>query len=155
MSITVLGSSNVGIGALQIHATTHEAGGTDELDVTALGGFPGGTGTFLRADGTFATAGGGGGGSANAGTATVDFGAFPGATDASVAVTGQSGILSGSVVMASMRMVATSDHSADEHFVEEMDVVAGNISAGVGFTIYAKARNHRLYGQWTLGWSWI
>lgn len=41
-------------GAPAAHATSHENGGTDEVDVATLGGFPGGTTTFLRADGTFA-----------------------------------------------------------------------------------------------------
>lgn len=39
------------------HATTHADGAADELPVTALAGFPGGTSDFLRADGTFATPG--------------------------------------------------------------------------------------------------
>lgn len=43
-----------GSGAPALHASSHEAAGSDELDVTMLGGFPGGS-TFLRADGTFAT----------------------------------------------------------------------------------------------------
>ena len=34
------------------------------------------------------------------GTATLDFGAFPGKTDASVAVTGQAAIVAGSLVVA-------------------------------------------------------
>lgn len=42
-------------GAPAAHAATHSAGGTDEIDITNLGGYPGGTTTFLRADGTFAT----------------------------------------------------------------------------------------------------
>ena len=70
------------------------------------------------------------------GTATLNFGAFPGASDASVAVTGQTGILSGSYVEAWIRPAATADHSADEHVLETIRVMAGNISAGVGFTIY-------------------
>ena len=37
------------------HAASHEDGGTDELSVLDLGGFPGGTTTFLRADASFAT----------------------------------------------------------------------------------------------------
>jgi len=36
------------------HASTHRAGGTDPLAVTTLAGYPGGTATFLRADGSFA-----------------------------------------------------------------------------------------------------
>ena len=71
------------------------------------------------------------------GTAMLDFGAFPGASDASIAVTGQTGILTGSYVEAWIRPEATADHSADEHVLETIRVVAGNISAGVGFTIYA------------------
>lgn len=43
------------------HAASHE-GGSDPVDVTALDGFPGGTTTFLRADGSFAVPPGGVGG---------------------------------------------------------------------------------------------
>lgn len=96
------------------------------------------------------------------GTATIDFGAFPGATDTSLAITGQAAIVAGSLVEAWVRPVATADHSADEHWVEAPAVVAGNIVAGTGFTIYAHigedaARNQgsRLYGQWTVAWAWV
>lgn len=82
------------------------------------------------------TVSGGGGGGANTGTAILNFGAFPGSSDTSVAVTGQAGIVSGSIVEAWIRPVDTADHSADEHMVETIKVFAGNISAGVGFTIY-------------------
>ena len=71
------------------------------------------------------------------GTTTIDFGAFPGASDTSVAVTGQGSILSGSLVEAWIWPVATSDHTADEHLLETIKVFAGNVVAGVGFTIYA------------------
>jgi hypothetical protein len=43
------------------HATTHQTGGSDVVDVKLLGGFPGGTTAFLRGDGTFAVPPGGGG----------------------------------------------------------------------------------------------
>jgi len=43
-----------------VHAPRHSAGAADPVTVTALAGFPGGTTTFLRADGTFAAASGGG-----------------------------------------------------------------------------------------------
>lgn len=36
------------------HATTHASAGSDPVTVTTLAGFPGGTSSFLRADGTFA-----------------------------------------------------------------------------------------------------
>lgn len=94
------------------------------------------------------------GGGGNFGVATVDFGAIPGATDASVDVTGQTEIASDSTVLAAIRPTATADHSADEHWVEEIDVLAGNIVAGTGFTIYAKTRNRRLYGTWSVSWTW-
>jgi hypothetical protein len=70
------------------------------------------------------------------GTAILDFGAFPGTSDTSVAVTGQAGIVAGSLVEAWIRPVATADHSADEHMLETLKVFAANILAGTGFTIY-------------------
>ena len=71
------------------------------------------------------------------GTTTVDFGAFPGKSDTSVTVTGQATILAGSLVEAWLSPVATADHTADEHLVETIKVIAGNVVAGTGFTIYA------------------
>lgn len=96
----------------------------------------------------------GGGGGPTTGTAVVNFGAFPGTTDASIAVTGQTNIVSGSFVDVRKRLVATADHSIDEHFVEEWDVEVGNIVSSVGFTVYARTRNKPLYGQWNVAFSW-
>jgi hypothetical protein len=76
------------------------------------------------------------------GTATLDFGAFPGASDASIAVTGQAGILAGSYVEAWLFPALTTDHSADEHIAETIKVFAGNIVAGTGFTIYGVNTNN-------------
>lgn len=70
------------------------------------------------------------------GSTTIDFGAFPGGSDASVVITGQAGIGAGSLVEAWLRPVDTADHLADEHMVETITVVAGAIVAGTGFTIY-------------------
>lgn len=100
---------------------------------------------------------------AASGTTTVDFGAFPGKSDASVAVTGQTGILAGSIVGAWIRPVATADHTADEHLVETIAIDAGAIVAGTGFTIYARNTNQiddpkqspRIYGLWTVAWAWV
>lgn len=96
------------------------------------------------------------------GTATIDFGAFPGGTEASVAVTGQAGIVSGSRVEAWMSLDdATADHSVDEHRIEPIKITAGNKIGGTGFTIYAEAITPdatpyaiRFYGQFTLQWAW-
>lgn len=76
------------------------------------------------------------------GTAVLDFGAFPGATDASVVITGQSGILAGSLVEAWLLPADTGSagtptfHSADEHMLVRMNVFARNIVAGTGFSIF-------------------
>ena len=77
------------------------------------------------------------GGAGSTGTAVVDFGAFPGKTDASVTVSGQATIVSGSIIDAWIRAVATADHSADEHMIERIRVHAATIVPGTGFTIYA------------------
>jgi hypothetical protein len=113
------------------------------------------------------------------GTATINFGAFPGASDTSVAVS-QINILSGSLVEAWLFPSATADHSADEHLIDPPTISAGNIVAGVGFTIYAVARDGipvpdaiergiaavtappqehgrsapKPYGQWSVAWVW-
>lgn len=98
---------------------------------------------------------------ATQGTATLDFGAFPGKTDAVVQVA-QTGISSSSFVEAWIVPAATVEHSADEHWVETIAVVAGNTSAGVGFTIFGKCTNQvinglgaNLYGRFNVGWVWV
>ena len=74
----------------------------------------------------------------SSGVAEVNFGSFPGASDTSVAVTGQADILSGSVLQAWLYPLATADHSADEHRIETISVSAGDIVAAAGFTIWAQ-----------------
>lgn len=71
------------------------------------------------------------------GKTTVDFGSFPGGSDASIAVTGQTGIITASLVEAWILPADTTDHLSDEHMLETFEVFAGNIIAGTGFTIYA------------------
>lgn len=91
------------------------------------------------------------------GITTIDFGAFPGASDASVAVADAT-IAADSFVAAWLYPQATVDHTADEHRVEPIHVVAGDVQAGVGFTIVAHYRGlggTRAYGQWTLMYSWV
>ena len=127
--------------------------------------------TYLRGDNTWAALV-----AINTGTTTLDFGNYPGKLDTSIAVTGQTGILSGSIVSAWIRPATTAKHSIDEHIMaaDMLAVIAGNIVAGTGFTIYglAKAaapgiggqdgnfRNlavpiSRLYGTFTIAWSWV
>lgn len=96
---------------------------------------------------------------AGSGTTTIDFGAFPGATDASVAVTGQAAIVAGSLVGAWIRPEATAEHSIDEHRIEDLVVVADTIVAGTGFTIFGRSgsefgQDTRIYGTWNVAWAW-
>ena len=114
----------------------------------------------------------------NVGIAQVDFGAFPGASDALIAVTGQTLIKATSVLNARIALVDTADHSADEHFANPPRVSAGNILPGIGFTIFAinddkwneypdpvngglgegrpvaNIGNTLTYGKWSVAWSW-
>ncbi len=105
------------------------------------------TGAGVTASGTGSTTtinipgGGGGGSSFTTGETTLDFGAFPGSSDASIIITGQTGILSTSYIEAWLFPKDTADHLADEHIYENIKVVACNIVAGTGFTIYAVNTN--------------
>lgn len=110
---------------------------------------------------------------AQQGITTINFGAFPGAAYSSVAVTGQAGIVAGSLVEAWIRPVATGSHTADEHLVDPPRVIAGDIIAGTGFTIHGFIEDfHQItrlegspegglnnnaplcFGQWTVAWCW-
>lgn len=91
---------------------------------------------YWRGDKVWAIPPGGGGG--GSGLTVVDFGAFPGKSDASAAITGQTGILDESIVKAWLVASPTADHSADEHWLETISVMAGSITEGVGFTIFAR-----------------
>lgn len=94
------------------------------------------------------------------GTVLLDFGAFPGATDKSVAVAAV-GIKATTAVKAWILPAATSDHSVDEHWLDPPRVLAGNVVAGVGFTIYGiydpRPGNSQVvfaYGKWNVAWEW-
>jgi len=112
-----------------------------------------------------------------AGSAVIDFGAFPGATDAQVSVTGQPGIQANSIVEAWIAAAASADHSADEHWIDPPRVMAGNIVPGTGFTVYGvildgtngadgqnpavgpgsangNTGNQLCYGKWSVNWRW-
>lgn len=89
------------------------------------------------------------------GTAIVNFGAFPGAAMATIAVAGQAAILTTSAVEAWIRpQDATADHSVDEHVAAPMAVKAGSIVAATGFTISCESLNGLLYGTFNLNWVW-
>lgn len=90
------------------------------------------------------------------GTATIDFGAFPGTNEATVAVTGQ-GTISGTskaeaFIMGDDTSVA---HTANDHryFAALAGLTCGTPSAGTGFTIYARS-TEKLQGTFALRWVW-
>lgn len=91
------------------------------------------------------------------GTATLDFGADPGSSHATLAVA-SAAIASGSIPEAFIYPVATADHSADEHMVENIKVCARDVVAGVGFTIHGTegpGNAGKIWGQWNVGWAWV
>jgi hypothetical protein len=120
---------------------THDAGDiiSGKLRRTVMGTGTPSAGNFLRGDGTWTPVAGGG---ATRGLAEVDFGAFPGAVQAQVAVTGQAGIVATSAVRAWIKPDTTPEHSPDEHLVAagQLDVVCTDIVPATGFTIQVLAR---------------
>lgn len=90
------------------------------------------------------------------GTAIIDFGAYPGNNEASVAVTGQATILATSKAEAYVMADDTSaDHTAADHryFPRLASLTCGTPTAATGFTIYARSE-HKLQGQWTVRFVW-
>jgi hypothetical protein len=116
----------------------------------------GGTTNFLRADGTWAAPAGGGGGGATGGTATLNFGTGTGSATSTATVTGQASIGASSRIRVWFMAVATAHHNAEEHgliFPTRVGLSAGNIVAGVGFTIYAETEL-QLTGDVSVCWEW-
>ena len=83
------------------------------------------------------------------GTTTINFGSK--ATDTSVAVSAPA-ITGGQLVEAWVFPSATATNTADNHWVETINVVAGNVQDGVGFTIYAKVDEGFAHGSYTVGY---
>lgn len=88
------------------------------------------------------------------GTATIDFGAWPGGNAANVVITGQTAITATSKCEAYMMASTTADHNADEHILAPIRLVCGSRSAGVGFTIFATCP-WTLTGTWSVEWVWV
>lgn len=90
------------------------------------------------------------------GSAEIDFGAWPGANEASVAVTGQGDITAlASVEAWLMADDTTTDHTASDHRYAAalMGITCGTPSNGVGFTIYARSLE-KLTGAFKVRWVW-
>ena len=90
------------------------------------------------------------------GTATINFGATPGSTNATLAITGQTSIASGAHIEAWIQGDSTADHNAYEHLVilsRLVSLACGDLVAGTGFTIYA-ATELKITGQVACHWVW-
>ena len=83
------------------------------------------------------------------GTTTINFGA--GETSASVAVSAPA-ITGGQLVEAWIFPSATATNTADNHWVDDLQIVAGNVQAGVGFTVYASCKTGLAHGEYAVGW---
>ena len=90
---------------------------------------------------------------ASQGTAIVAFGS--GALDATVTVTGQTGLTTGNLVEAwalvNENVGTQPDSSA---WVEQMTVYATLIVPGTGFTIVMKPALGKAIGNYNVGWVW-
>ena len=90
------------------------------------------------------------------GTATLDFGSFPGSSEASVGVTGQSSILVTSKAEAFiMADDTTSDHTAADHRYASalIGLTCGTPTASTGFTIYGRCLD-KMQGTFAVRWVW-
>jgi hypothetical protein len=95
------------------------------------------------------------------GTASLDFGASPGKTDASLDVA-TAGVTGTSRVEAWVFPADTADHSADEHRVEHLKVSAvWKVDGTITITGIADdppingMAPGTLYGVYNVGWVWI
>lgn len=89
------------------------------------------------------------------GTAELDFGSGAGSNEASVAVTGIAGITAGAKVEAFFMRDTSPDHSVGDHLYAAalVGLACGSVSAGVGFTIYARSLE-KLTGRFTVNYVW-
>jgi len=92
---------------------------------------------------------------ANTGLAELDFGTYPGDTNITQAVIGQTDIVADSVIEVYIEPKDTADHTIDEHIIEAPRVFAGLITPGVGFSIYGMAIDDLAYGLWNVRWVWV
>jgi len=90
------------------------------------------------------------GGDIASGTAVVDFG--DGSSTTETVVTGVAHVLTTSVVMASMRIIATADHTVAEMLADPIRLAVKDIVTGVGFTIFAAMDNSVANGTYNVNW---
>ena len=88
-----------------------------------------------------------------AGKTVVDFGAWPGQADTSVTIA--AAVTTNSIVQAALLAADTADHTADEHWSDPIEIVAGSVTDG-SFTIYATSHQAGFtpYGKYSVSWWW-
>lgn len=102
--------------------------------------------------------GGTGGGTSSTiittGTATIDFGAFPGLNETSVTVA-DTNVVAGSVIKAwFMSDDITADHTAADHkYAPTFINLTAEPDVGVGLIIYARSE-HKMQGEWVVQWEY-
>ena len=91
----------------------------------------------------------------NVGSAIVDFGAFPGSNEASIAVIGQDDIAAGAFCEAWVNAKATTDHTVSDHTYAAwlFHPSCSAATAGTGFTIYCTSPE-KMQGTFNLNWVW-
>jgi len=87
------------------------------------------------------------------GTGLIDFGSAPGTNFVVTNITGQTNILSTSVIQAFMMYDSTASHNQTEHAIVPIKLTCGNIQVGTGFSVYASSE-WRLDGTFGVRWIW-
>ena len=86
---------------------------------------------------------------------TIDFGAAPGTGGQAVIKTvADASIQTTSDLEAWLRCEGSADHSADEHFCENIRIRAGNIVNTTSFDIIAECTLGTTFGVFNVSWVW-
>jgi hypothetical protein len=90
------------------------------------------------------------------GTATIDFGAWPGSNEASVVVSDASVAALSLIEPFVMASDTTADHTAEDHRYLPLfaSFTAGNVVASTSFTIYGRAPE-KLQGTFKIRWAYV
>jgi hypothetical protein len=88
------------------------------------------------------------------GSTTIDFGAWPGSNEASVAVTGQTGISASTPVEAWLMAEAAGTHTLqDATYAARFISLTVGAPSGTSFTIYARSE-HKMQGEFAVRFVW-
>lgn len=90
------------------------------------------------------------------GSATIDFGSGDGSNEASIAITGQTTILSTSYCEAFQMAEVSGSHTVNDAAYASLFIylTCGVPTASTGFTIYAKS-TQKMTGTFLIRWVWV